>query len=161
MGNIQCSNLKSCELIFGQIDEIDESTKIQEEEQDNLNYQDKKIENSILEFDMILLKDYHEQNEIESDKKKDMIISLLGSTKDIVKKIPNLVLLNIALNLIKTAAITGNFDWKIPLTCSIANSAILIIRNRMIIINLSKFTLFTGLPFIIDKTSNFKRYLFR
>ena len=80
-------------------------------------------------------------------------------TKEIVKKIPKSVWINIVLHLLKNTG--SNYDWRIALTYSLASTTILIIKNRAIILNLIKFTFLNGIPFIIDKTTCLKSYYFK
>jgi len=87
--------------------------------------------------------------------------TITETTKEIVKKIPESFWLNIALYILKSSSYNGHYDWRISLTCSIASSAILLIRNRTIAISLSRFTLFKGIPLIIEKTSSLKSYYFK
>ena len=83
----------------------------------------------------------------------------INITKEIVKKIPKSVWINIVLHLLKKTS--SSYDWRIALTYSLASTTILIIRNRTIILNLTKFTILNGIPFIIDKTTCLKSYYFK
>jgi len=83
----------------------------------------------------------------------------INITKEIVKKVPKSVWINIALHLLKKTS--SSYDWRIALTYSLASTTILIIRNRTIILNLTKFTILNGIPFIIDKTTCLKSYYFK
>jgi hypothetical protein len=166
-------------LSFGDLDN-DIQTKI-------LNTDDDELVNNILEAEFILKNDEifealtEKENILDSktlitnksissndDSSYHSIINneniplkntTINITKEIVKKIPKSVWINIALHLLKKTS--SSYDWRIALTYSLASTTILIIRNRTIILNLTKFTILNGIPFIIDKTTCLKSYYFK
>lgn len=127
----------------------------------NVKTSDDEIANKILES---LMDDTQDHSITKDILYKSKIVNPLtnitiNATKEIVKKVPKSVWINVVLHLLKHTS--NSYDWRISLTCSLASTTILIIRNRAIILNLTKFTLYNGIPFILGKTSSLKSYYFK
>lgn len=112
---------------------------------------DDKMANSILESEFIPKDQENFDTSVES--------KIINSTKKIVKKVPRSIWINIALQIFKMT--NCSYDWRISLTYSLVSTTILMIKNRIIILKITKFTLYNGLPFIFKTTSGLKSYYFK